>query len=567
MRRLEDGTTVTEVARQLGIGRQTVTRYRAAAREQQAAVPKPRSMGGYRSSKVKRAQIVQLSTLATENPKRTLVEIRELAEADGMTHVSLSTIARSLHKSGLRKRRARHVDPKTNTHALIAAERIAFRRAQASDPHFAPEHLLFYDETFFRLNEQARSAWGLVDEAAPVLYTPKGRTATTGLFLTLGVTADNEPILHYELKPPKRPFRSVSATFEASELREPGRGINVGRTIAELRNGATIAELRTVLRNHRVKHTDLATRAQLAERVLCLTRGGHMGLPRAGRVDAGGPMQPFRATARDVARYWESAFVPWFDEHKLGDLGQRTVVWDNASTHSAVQVHDATRVSLFVRLFREWGFRGVVFLPPRSPSFNPAELCFAFLKHWVRKWAPDEGYTQDALEQAIRDAVERVTGVMIRNWIRGCGYGSADARPRPRVRRAPEARFSDARGTVRAAGSADDLVDIRATRRKLPMVAMPAPPDAERRWTGIGAQPPELLESQPKSYADALVDNQDTFEPERIVDERWRGRVVEYRVRWRGYDASSDTWEPVENLLAGRRQLLRDWSKRNAQSK
>ena len=92
MRRLEDGTTVTEVARQLGIGRQTVTRYRAAAREQQAAVPKPRSMGGYRSSKVKRAQIVQLSTLATENPKRTLVEIRELAEADGMTHVSLSTI-------------------------------------------------------------------------------------------------------------------------------------------------------------------------------------------------------------------------------------------------------------------------------------------------------------------------------------------------------------------------------------------------------------------------------------------------------------------------------------------
>ena len=298
MRLLKDGTTVTEVARQLGIGRQTVTRYRAAAREQHAGVPKPRSMGGYRSSKVKRPQIVQLSTLATENPKRTLVELRELAEADGMAHVSLSTIARCLHKSGLRKRRARHVDPKTNTHALIAAERVAFRRAQASDPHFAPEHLLFYDETFFRLNEQARSAWGFADEAAPVLYTTKGRTATTGLFLTLGVTADNEPILHYELKPPKRPFRSVSATFEASELREPGRGVNVGLTIAELRNGATVAELRAVLRHHRVKHTDLATRAQLVERVLRLTRGGHMGLPRAGRVDAGGPMQPFRAVVR-----------------------------------------------------------------------------------------------------------------------------------------------------------------------------------------------------------------------------------------------------------------------------
>ena len=88
-----------------------------------------------------------------------------------------------------------------------------------------------------------------------------------------------------------------------------------------------------------------------------------------------GPKQPFRATVRDVARYWEQKFVPWFEEQKLNDLNQRTLVWDNASTHSAVQAHDPTRVSMFHRLFREWGFCGVIFLPPRSPAFNPAELC------------------------------------------------------------------------------------------------------------------------------------------------------------------------------------------------
>ena len=59
------------------------------------------------------------------------------------------------------------------------------------------------------------------------------------------------------------------------------------------------------------------------------------------------------------------------------------------------------------------------------------------------------------------------------------------------------------------------------------------------------------------------LDHDTTYEPERIVGERWRGRAVEYLIRWRGYNASGDTWEPLENLLVGRRQLIRDWNKRN----
>ena len=230
---------------------------------------------------------------------------------------------------------------------------------------------------------------------------------------------------------------------------------------------------------------------------------------------------------------------------------------DNASTHSAVQVHDATRVS--TARFASGAFAVSCFC--RRAALRSIRLCFAFLKHWVRKWAPDEGYTQAALEEAIHDAASRITAPMVRNWIRGCGYGGARAAERPaRARAARTARWVDAQGTLRPEGSAEDLVDVTAHR-----VPPDPPPPVEalaRRWVGLGRMPAGLVETQPKSYAEALVDQQDTFEPERIVDERWRGRAVEYRIRWRGYDASGDTWEPVEHLLAGRRQLIRDWNKR-----
>ena len=62
---------------------------------------------------------------------------------------------------------------------------------------------------------------------------------------------------------------------------------------------------------------------------------------------------------------------------------------------------------------------------------------------------------------------------------------------------------------------------------------------------------------------EAMVDHETVFEPERIVDERQRDDgSVQYRIRWRGYDPSGDTWEPLKHLQAGRRQLLRDWRKR-----
>jgi hypothetical protein len=40
------------------------------------------------------------------------------------------------------------------------------------------------------------------------------------------------------------------------------------------------------------------------------------------------------------------------------------------------------------------------------------------------------------------------------------------------------------------------------------------------------------------------------FSVESIVGHRRRGGRLEYRVRWEGYGADKDTWEPARNLLA-----------------
>jgi Chromo (CHRromatin Organisation MOdifier) domain len=59
------------------------------------------------------------------------------------------------------------------------------------------------------------------------------------------------------------------------------------------------------------------------------------------------------------------------------------------------------------------------------------------------------------------------------------------------------------------------------------------------------------------------VDGDLEFEVERILLHRHKGGKMEYYVRWKGYGAGDDTWEPEANLVINARESLGDYAKAN----
>ena len=546
--------------------------------------------GGHRWSLLSRLQVQQLAQLALEHPKWTVKELHAFAMAQRLLPEpppSETTVWRALRKAGLSRKRARFTDPRVATDEAVAAERRAFQQAQREDPELAAGRLLFFDESNFRLNEQ--QSWGWAVDGPARLPRTKGQTPTTTLLLTMGQLPGHRMILHASLRPPQRKAAALPARYTASELQEPGKGAPSLRewTKTALRK-ATNATLRELLKKHGVRSSGIR-KQELVARALRLKTTGRLGLPRAGRAYQGGPVQPFRGTTQEVVKYFLEDFLPSVPEVELKG---RRLVWDNASTHSPVGTGQTEVVSVFHRWFREWGLAGCAFLPPRSPSKNPVELCFAYLKRHVRKWAPAEGYTQAALEDAIRRAVAKVTPVMVRRWIRACGYRQAPepARSRQRVRQQPEEKrreklscrseapllpvrarliCADVNGTVvkekrpgktewhwaiDPAKAQGDLQDIVPRRKRDVQEAT----EVQVRWAGYGPEPAGVRETAPEV---GLLEP-GVYEPERIVDERLQGGRREYRIRWKGYSATEDSWEPLSNLLVGRKALLEDWRRR-----
>ncbi len=146
----------------------------------------------------------------------------------------------------------------------------------------------------------------------------------------------------------------LPAQYQAAECVAPGAGVDVGLTVSGVRR-ATPVQLRHILRVHQIKLSDeqgrMLSRQQLVDTVLHLRRQGRVGLLRAtrGRQDQGGALQAFRATTRDVLRYWTEELVPWAEEQQEHKLGDKTVVWDNAPTHSAVRTTQNHIISVFHR--------------------------------------------------------------------------------------------------------------------------------------------------------------------------------------------------------------------------
>lgn len=85
------------------------------------------------------------------------------------------------------------------------------------------------------------------------------------------------------------------------------------------------------------------------------------------------------------------------------------VILDNVSTHKIRAVAAALEAA---------GIE-LVFLPPYSPELNPIEECWSKVKGLMRKAA---ARTRDALDEAVRSALEAVTPSNIAGWFRHAGY-------------------------------------------------------------------------------------------------------------------------------------------------
>ena len=52
-------------------------------------------------------------------------------------------------------------------------------------------------------------------------------------------------------------------------------------------------------------------------------------------------------------------------------------------------------------------------------------------------------------------------------------------------------------------------------------------------------------------------DDEPEYEVEEVLDSRVRWRHLEYLVKWKGYDAAHNSWEPFANLQNAKRIITR----------
>jgi transposase len=105
-----------------------------------------------------------------------------------------------------------------------------------------------------------------------------------------------------------------------------------------------------------------------------------------------------------------AAFTAYIEQCLVPDLlpGQ-SVLMDNLSSHKSPAVEAA---------IEQAGCR-LLFLPSYSPDYSPSEPALSKIKAFPRQRA---ARTQEALDQAIADALEAVTAQDARGWFAHCGY-------------------------------------------------------------------------------------------------------------------------------------------------
>src|SRR5207253_4716703 len=85
------------------------------------------------------------------------------------------------------------------------------------------------------------------------------------------------------------------------------------------------------------------------------------------------------------------------------------VIMDNLSAHKVGGIEEAIEAT---------GAR-LLYLPPYSPDYSPIENCWSKLKTHLRK---AKARTREALDEALKQAIDLVSAADARGWFRHCGY-------------------------------------------------------------------------------------------------------------------------------------------------
>lgn len=85
------------------------------------------------------------------------------------------------------------------------------------------------------------------------------------------------------------------------------------------------------------------------------------------------------------------------------------VIMDNLSAHKGKPIREAI----------EAAGASLLYLPPYSPDLSPIEPCWSKLKTFLRA---AKARTRDALDAALKLALDTITPANARGWFRHCGY-------------------------------------------------------------------------------------------------------------------------------------------------
>lgn len=100
--------------------------------------------------------------------------------------------------------------------------------------------------------------------------------------------------------------------------------------------------------------------------------------------------------------YVKEVLAPTLSE---GDV----VVMDNLGAHKVKGVRQAIETQ---------GAK-LIYLPPYSPDLNPIEKCWSKIKTYLKA---AKARTREALEKALKEALELVTAEDAAGWFASCGY-------------------------------------------------------------------------------------------------------------------------------------------------